>query len=273
MAVYSKERMTRRVKWFFALPLTYVIYFALSLLIPGAGLFSVVLTSLVLILAFSLVSKFLLNFPLRSFIRQEGKVSWPLFLTGLLVMAVLCAGSTFVLMVLNPQMYEYSLRPETVVRDWLVSISVVLTAAFAEELLFRAYVAFFPSDSLEKDSSKFWKYCLASGILFALAHFQNPEVNGMSAIWFMSFYFTLGCFLMYFYMKSGGIEFSLGVHVGNNLIPALFFSYPSAVIKTNTVFMDKSPVNHVQLIQALVCLCVCTAVFNPVLKKNLSGRD
>lgn len=273
MAVYSKERMTRRVKWFFALPLTYAVYFAFSLLIPRAGLFSVVLTSLVLVLAFFLVSKFLLGFPLHSFIRQEGRFSWPLFFTGLPVMTVLCAATSFLLMVLNPQMYEYSLRPETVVTDWLVSIAVVLAAAFAEELLFRGFVAFFPSDTLEKDSSKFWKYCLSSGILFALAHFMNPEVNGMGAIWFMSFYFILGCFLMYFYLRSGGIEFSLGVHVGNNLIPALFFSYPSAVLKTNTVFTDMSPVNHVQLIQALICLCVCTAVMNLVLRKNRPEQD
>ncbi len=268
MGVYSKERMTRRVKWFFALPLTYVIYFAFSLLVPDAGLFSVVLTSLVLILSFFLVSKFLLGFPLHSFIRQEGRFSWPLFFLGLLVMAALCAATSFLLMVLHPQMYEYSLRPETVVTDWLVSIAVVLAAAFAEELLFRGFVAFFPSDTLEKDGSRFYRYCLASGILFALAHFKNPEINGMGAIWFMSFYFILGCFLMYFYLRSGGMEFSLGVHIGNNLIPALFFSYPSAVLRTNTVFTDMNPVNHVQLIQALICLCVCTASLHVMLNRS-----
>lgn len=268
MGVYSKERMTRRVKWFFALPLTYVIYFALSLLIPYVGLLTVALTSLVLILAFYLVSRFLLGFPMRSFIRQEGRFSRPLFLTGLLTMTVLCAAASFIQMALKPQMYEYSLSPDTVVTDWLISIAVVLTAAFAEELMFRGYVAFFVSDTIEKDSSRFYRYCLASGILFAVAHFRNPEINGMSAIWFMSFYFILGCFLMYFYLRSGGIEFSLGVHVGNNLIPALFFSYPTAVIQTNTLYMDRSPVNYVQLIQALVCLCICTSVLNFMLKRE-----
>lgn len=268
MAVYSKERMTRRVKWFFALPLTYVLYFAFSLLVPAAGLATTVINYLVLILSFCLVTRFLLDFPVRSFIRQEGSFSWRLFWTGLLVMTLLSAATSFISMLVHPQMFEYSLRPQTVVADWILSILVVLPAALAEELMFRAFVAFFPSPELETESSKFWKYCLVSGLLFTIAHFQNPEVNGVRAIWFMLFYFIFGCFLMYFYMSSGGIEFGLGVHIGNNLVPALFFSYPTAVLTTNTVFMDNRPVNYIQIIQCVFCFTALLFILRFMKKKT-----
>ncbi len=269
MSVYPKEKMTRTVKWVFALPLTYVVYFALSLLLPDIGRARLVLSYILLILSFCLVSKFLLGFPLRSFLRQEGRFSLRLFWTGLLVMMLVSTGLSFVQMLLNPRLYEYSLRPQHMIGDWTLSIVIVLLAAFAEELLFRAFVAFFPSPTLERDSSKFWKYCLVSALLFVVAHFQNPEINGSQAVWAMLFYFVFGCFTMYFYMASGGIEFSFGVHVGNNLVPALFFSYPSAVLQTNTVFIDKNPVNAIVIIQALVCFSVCLFVLRSMMKKDL----
>jgi len=162
-----------------------------------------------------------------------------------LMFVFLCAGS-FIHMAIKPQAFSFSFDATQVIQ-WIPTVIVIVIAALSEELMFRAFF------SLIK--AKRWKLCLASALVFTLAHYSNPEVSD-HAVASMLFYFVFGAMLMYFCLATGGIEFSLGVHIANNLVAALIFTYPSAVLTTNALYT--SPFSIAESLVALACVFFCS---------------
>ena len=223
--------MSNFVKWCFALPLTYILYFVLSLILPQGGLIAASLRYVVIIAVFLAVCRKFLGFDIRLFFTQSGgKFSFRRFFCSFFLMAIMLSVFSFIRMLINPQTFVYTFESSRFY-EWVLSLVLIVLAALAEELMFRAYVAHFAG----LDEVVRWKAVLASGLLFAIAHFQNPEVDAM-AFQSMAFYFVFGAVLMLFYLRDKSIEFPLGLHIGNNLVAAWFFTYPSAALKTNALF-------------------------------------
>ena len=223
--------MSNSVKWCFALPLTYVVYLVLSIILPQGGLIAASLRYLVIIAVFLLVCRKFLDFDVKLFFFRSGeKFSSKLFFSGFFLMAGLLVLLTLVRMLIRPESFAFTFDPSRLY-EWFFSLVLVVLAALAEELLFRAYVAHFAA--AEKPVA--WKAVLASSVLFAVAHFQNPEVQA-HAIESMVFYFIFGAVLMLYYLKDGSIEFPLGLHIGNNIVAAWFVTYPTSALQTNALF-------------------------------------
>ena len=184
--------MRKTVKWCFALPLTYILYIVISLILPRRSILFIYLQYILIIAIFLVICKKFLNFDVKLFTYTFD----------------------------SSRFYE-----------WLLSLVLIVLAALSEELMFRSYVAHFA----ELENPAKWKAVLASGLLFAIAHFQNPEVYAQ-AFMSMAFYFVFGAVLMLYYLKDSSIEFPLGLHIGNNLVAAWFFTYPSAALRTNALF-------------------------------------
>lgn len=236
MAVYSKEKMSVLVKWVFTLPMTYVIYFVFSLIIPQVGMASLVMRYGLMICVFLFLSTRFLSFDWRRFLRcnfPQSRFSWKKLLAATGAMFCLLSALTLVRMIGRPWNFYKSFDPSRI-KDMFAPVILVLVAAFSEELMFRGYVAFFGG----REPGQSIPCCLVSGLLFALAHFENPEVSSMGLV-SMLFYFVFGAILMYIYLKDGGIELALGIHIGNNLVPALLFTYPGAVVTTNAIYTVK----------------------------------
>ena len=161
--------------------------------------------------------------------------------------------------------------------DFALSLVLVILAAFLaaflEEILCRAYVAFFVKDTLETHTGKKLLYCLASATLFAILHFQNPEVHGTGAIYAMVFYFIMGFALMAVYLRTGGIEAVLGIHIANNLVSAWFFTYDNSVLRTNAIFTQITEIGPLSLLQAVFCVTVSSVIILVCLKKEPSTNS
>jgi membrane protease YdiL (CAAX protease family) len=115
-------------------------------------------------------------------------------------------------------------------------------------------------DTLEKRPKQTLFYCLASAAVFAILHFQNPEVHGSGAVYAMVFYFIMGFALMAVYLRTEGIEASLGIHIANNLVSAWFFTYDNSVLTTNALFTQKGEIGPLSLFQAVFCAVISTII-------------
>ena len=273
--LYAREEMGRLVKWFFGLPLIFVLYILLSLLMPS-GVASLrmmlamnIISYTVFILVTVLVVSRFLKFPFRKMIACDRSISAGYLALGFFPMFVLCLGTSFLWKALQPEAFVFSLQQGWPL-DFALSLTLVILAAFLEEVLCRAYVAFFVKDTLETRPGKKLIYCLASAALFAILHFQNPEVHGAGAIYAMVFYFVMGFALMAVYLKTGGIEIVLGIHIANNLASAWFFSYDNSALMTNAIFTQITEIGPLSLLQAVFCVVASIMIILLCLRKKPS---
>jgi len=262
--MYQKEKMSRLAKWFFGIPLIYTLWRFFSVPMPSyAGsprmeiLLNIISYALFIAIAVLVVQRFL-NFPAKRMLGEDGKLDWKGFAVGFAVMLGVQLAMNFIAMALNPQDFKYTLDVQTWLIDWILALVLVVAAAFLEELLTRAYIAHFVNDDMETRPLNMLYYCLASAVLFAIAHFSNPEVAGPGAFYAMAFYFMMGFVLMLITLRTRSMGAALGIHIANNLVNAWFFTYDNAAVKTNALYTQANNEGPMLLVQAAVSLALCT---------------
>ena len=262
--MYQKEKLSRLAKWFFGIPLIYTIWVFLSLVMPSYAqnarmelVLNIMSYILFVAIALIVVDRFL-GFPLKRMLGDDGRLDWKGFAVGFATMLAVQLAINFISMALHPQEFSYTLNTQGWVLDWLLSLILVAIAAFLEEFLTRAYIAHFLSDDMETRPLNMLYYCLASAVLFAIAHFSNPEVAGPGAFYAMAFYFMMGFVLMLLTLRTKSMGAALGIHIANNLVNAWFFTYDDAAVKTNALYTQTNNEGPMLLVQAAICLALCT---------------
>lgn len=264
--MYSKEGMGRLVRWFFGLPLIFIIYVILSMVMPHgqADQRIMILFNIISYIAFIAVTVVVvvrfLKFPFMKMISESTVVRVKPMLIGFCAMFVLGAGSTFIWKAISPGNFTYSLKSGWPL-DFLLSFILVALAAFMEEIICRSYVAYFVTDDIETRPKQKLYYCLASAVVFTIFHFQNPEVHGSQAVYAMVFYFIMGFSLMAVTLRTRGIEAAIGIHLANNLVNAWLFTYKDAALITNAVYTHSNNIGPWMLVQTVFCVVLsCIAV-------------
>lgn len=262
--MYPKEKMSRLAKWFFGIPLIYTLWRFFSVAMPSYAesprmeiLLNIISYALFIVLALLVVQRFL-NFPAKRMLGEDGKLDWRGFAVSFSVMLGVQLAMNFIAMAVNPQDFKYTLDAQGWILDWTLALVLVVAAAFLEELLTRAYIAHFVNDDMETRPLNMLYYCLASAVVFAIAHFSNPEVAGPGAFYAMAFYFMMGFVLMFVTLRTRNIGAALGIHIANNLVNAWFFTYDNAAVKTNALYTQANNEGPMLLVQAAVSLAVCT---------------
>lgn len=276
--MYVKEEMGRLLKWFFGLPLIFVLYIVLSMIMPARAdgrrmvLVLNIISYIVFIMVTAVVVKKFLKFPFGKLISFNRPFSGKYLVIGFWPMFALCLGTSFLWKALQPEKFTYSLQPGWPV-DFLLSYVLLVLAALLEELLCRAYIAFFVKDNLEKRPKQSLIYCLSSAAVFTILHFQNPEVHGSGAVYAMVFYFIMGFALMAVYLRTEGIEAALGIHIANNLVSAWFFTYGDAALRTNAIYTQTSEIGPLTLLQAVFCTVVSTLIVLACSRRQPSSKS
>ena len=261
--IYAREEMSRLVKWFFGLPLIYVAWILVSFIMPtfSTGYRMELLLNIMSYCAFILIAlaviRYFLNFPISKLFGESGHLDFKGLFIGFGAMFVSTLAVSFITMWINPAQFTFTLSGSDWIIDWILALSLVIVAALLEELLMRAYIAYFVKDSMESRPRWVLVYCLASALLFAIAHFSNPEVAGSGAFYAMGFYFMMGFVLMLVTLKTRSIGAALGIHIANNLVNAWFFTYTDAAVKTNALFTQTDNSGPMLLVQAAICLLIC----------------
>lgn len=262
--MYPKEKMSRLAKWFFGIPLIYTLWRFFSVAMPSYAesprteiLLNIISYALFIAIALLVVQRFL-NFPAKRMLGEDGKLDWRGFAVGFSAMLGVQLAMNFIAMAVNPQDFKYTLDAQGWILDWTLALVLVVAAAFLEELLTRAYIAHFVNDDMETRPLNMLYYCLASAVVFAIAHFSNPEVAGPGAFYAMAFYFMMGFVLMLVTLRTRSMGAALGIHIANNLVNAWFFTYDNAAVKTNALYTQANNEGPMLLVQAAVSLAVCT---------------
>lgn len=100
----------------------------------------------------------------------------------------------------------------------------------AEELLFRGYWL----QGFGRLTRRVPILCIANGILFALPHMLNPEVQanpGSTLVLFANYFLTGAVFTLYT-LRDNRLELVLGAHAANNLFAALVVNYSDSALTT-----------------------------------------
>lgn len=263
-----KEKMTRSVKWFFALPLAYITYIVVMLIVPQTGSLFLkgAVRYILLILSMAFICRIFLNFDFSKLISFSGKAKVRLFFTALISMFITGCATTLIWKTVKPENFEVILNTENLLSTWIWTFVYICLAAFFEELYFRAYILNYRD--IEKNpefkTKDYIKFCTISGIVFTLAHFSNPEIR-YDFIISSVFYFIMGFAFMFISIKTKGIEASLGMHIGNNLVSGLICSYDNSVLNTKTIFVNHNAISPILIIQAILCLGITIFI---ILKKS-----
>lgn len=165
--------------------------------------------------------------PLATLVRSGGSLRWGRMGQGAGVWGLLIAGPLPLSLLLHPAALNVGV-------DWglwiqLSGLAMVLTPIQigVEELFFRGYLL--QASGLLTCNP--WILCGLNGILFMLAHLDNPEM-AYGWGWLALYYTGFGIFAAYLTLKDQGLELALGMHAANNGFVILLVSYDNAVVET-----------------------------------------
>jgi membrane protease YdiL (CAAX protease family) len=189
--------------------------------------------------------------PARSLVTPGHRIRWGRALQGALVWMALAALISLVEALVWPDRYQWALD----LGRWLpfaaLAALLIPIQTSAEELAFRGYLG----QGLGRLTRNPWLLSAASGLLFALPHFFNPEV-AVNFWVVMGFYFVFGAGMMWFTLRDNGLELALGVHAGNNLFTALLANFEGSALQTPAIFQASGFDPWYGLVSTLAALIV-----------------
>ena len=186
-------------------------------------------------LAIVLVSHFILKQKPKELIRKGG-IKKPLFFLAFTSYFLIVSLFTLLRARLHPTLYQ-ALHPS--LSSLLVMVLVALLATtiqcFSEEFLMRIIPSRLFSNHFASSL-----FCM---LLFVLPHLANKEVRqGDSAIAVISYYALFGFLATLVSLKLGGFEYSLGIHLANNLFIALICNYELSSLPSVSLFLSRETV-------------------------------
>lgn len=128
--------------------------------------------------------------------------------------------------------------------QWLRFLPIVLTStllqATTEELLLRGYCL----QGIGQLTRNRPLLISLSGLLFAIAHVGNPEVDaGHHPTWAFCYYFACGSFAALITLADDTLELAIGWHVANNLFVSLLLQPAISILETPTIWRSSQPFN------------------------------
>ena len=194
------------------------------------NLFPFVVQFFVILLAIRFVHKR----PLLSIFTARSSFDWKRFFLsfGLFGLA-LALGLTHTFLTKDTTKWNY--HPETFWMLMGLSFFVLPLQTAFEELMFRGYMLQGSIRLLKKPIAT----VLISSFLFAVLHFENPEVKKLGEV-LVIYYFASGLFMSLLTVLDNGLELSLGFHTVNNIFGTLILTNNWQVFQTDALYMDTS---------------------------------
>lgn len=155
----------------------------------------------------------------KRFVDVIGQWRWERFAAGAGIWAVCLIASTLVDVVARPSGFRWSATGET--GTVAVAVAFGLGAqTFAEEFIFRGYL----TQGLLLATRRPWAASILSGLLFGALHIPNGLPQCLNAIVF-------GMIAAWIAIRTGGIAFTYGLHLINNLFLAVIVVSANDVLK------------------------------------------
>jgi uncharacterized protein len=232
------------------------------------------LTFPIFLLGIFIVVRVLHQRRLRTLVTPAPRVNWRRVALGF--------GLWFVLALLSTGL-EFALFPDSFTWHWIGIASylpfLLLALIFtpiqttAEELFFRGYLL--QATGRVTGAGTLARRLVAAiinGILFALPHAANPEVQ-LDPVLLMLFFFGMGAFLAWITLEDGTAELAIGAHAANNLFVALLVNYDRSALPTPALVMTDRLDPLYSLIAFIVSAVIFTLLVFTVLRRPRKSGD
>ena len=133
--------------------------------------------------------------------------------------------------VLHPGSYQFTFEWKSFFLFLPAAILLTPIQTSAEELLFRGYFL----QGLSFLTGNKWILSIISGVLFAVPHFLNPEME-YGFLLLALYYFFFGWLLTLITIQSNRLEYALGIHAANNLTTVLLANYTGSALPSPSIF-------------------------------------
>jgi uncharacterized protein len=199
--------------------------------LPIANFVAVNLQFIFLMLGMFIAMKLIHQRRFRSLVSADASLKWSRFFTGFGVWTIGLAIIITISYLTSPQDFAWTFSWQS----WLPLLVMVLVftpiQTAAEELLCRGYL----TQSLGLLTRNRLLLIALPNMLFALAHFSNPEMN-RGPVFSALYYWGFGAFAALLTLRDNRLELAMGIHAANNMIGFLFVNTKDSVIKTASVF-------------------------------------
>jgi membrane protease YdiL (CAAX protease family) len=199
------------------------------------GLFLLLLSFAVALLALFIVVKTIHNQKFKEIVTSRAKVDWGRFFFAFVLWGTFSAATTLLFYFIDPESFvlQFNLLPFLILAA--IAIVMIPIQTSLEELLFRGYLM----QGFAGLARNRWVPLLVTSIGFGALHLANPEVGKMGYI-VSVYYIGTGLFLGILTLMDEGTELALGFHAANNLIAALLVTADYSALQTYSVFKDIS---------------------------------
>ena len=137
-------------------------------------------------------------------------------------------------------MYPNHFRLDFHFGGFLVSLILMLifmpVQSGFEEIFFRGYLM----QAFALLFKNAWSPLIITSLLFGLAHMNNPEVAEYGWPMMLSYYVLFALFMGAITLLDEGMEMAIGIHFANNLVASVLVCSEHSVIKTYSIFSEKS---------------------------------
>lgn len=145
----------------------------------------------------------------KRFADVRGAWRWRDFAAGFGIWAVVLVGTTLIDFAMAPRGFHFAATRQTPVLALVAAVTLAVQT-FAEEFVFRGYA----TQGLLLATRRIAPTALISGLLFGAVHIPNGAPQAVSAAVF-------GIVLSVVAIRTGGLAFTFGLHLVNNLFGAV----------------------------------------------------
>jgi len=226
----------------------------------NVGLFMLLLMFVAAFFAFWVAVKYLHKKKFTSLISADNRIDLKRLWFGFIVWLMLMAAGELVLYFLNPEVYIFTFKAETVIGLIAISVFILPIQTSFEELFFRGYLL----QGFYNLIANKWIVVILTSLLFMLVHGTNPEIEQFGFGIMMSYYFLAGLLLGVVTMLDDRLELALGMHAAMNMYGAIFVGYEGGVIQTDSIWK----MTEMNALAMVILLIVAGIVFILLAKRN-----
>ena len=235
----------------------------LGILEPNLGLFLMLLSFAVGLVALLFTAKFLHNFSLKQLTTSRQKIDWKRVLFIFLLWGIISSGFILIEYWLAPDDYVLNFQPVRFAILCVIAIVMVPLQTSFEEYLFRGYLM----QGIGVIFKNKWLPLIITSAVFGLLHIANPEVDKLGYT-ILIYYIGTGLFLGIITLMDEGLELALGFHAANNLFTALLVTADWTAFQTYSVLKDVSEPEKTGLIEIFIPVFVVFPILLFILSKR-----
>jgi uncharacterized protein len=196
-----------------------------------------------------------------SLVSSDRKIRFHRLIQGFGVWLLLLALQDGIGVLIQPQSYRFSFNLSqgfiTLITFVLFILVFTPLQTTVEELFFRGYLL----QGLGRLTYHPLVLSLLGGMLFALPHLANPEME-RGPVWMGLQYGAIGVFWVLITLRDNRLELALGGHAANNLYIALVCNTPDSALQTPSLFLQVVPfAPQISLLMLLIMMGIAYGSF------------